>query len=890
MRRFVFVCLAAVQVCAWAREPLIEEILVSAQRVEQNVQRVPIAVTALTESALEDRQIVTFGDLKSNVPNFNYVPNNFGGAQLTIRGIGELYGGEAGKGTVVPSAPIHLNGISIPVDISVTEFYDVERLEVSRGPQGTLYGRNATAGAINVVTRRPTFERFDGYVDLELGDYDHRRVRGAVNVPLGERAAIRAAGLYLERDGYIENVAADVIDGVDSNIDAREMHSFRITAEAKPTDRLSLWLSYSRFDESDSRVRISNQVCVRGELPAVGCDPNEFGLEPPREDAVNWYLFGVGTGLLAFGAVNEDSGLVYRYPRPPLDIRQQHTDMTPDFEAEEDVWLLGVEWQLENYDVQLNVGYTEMDRFSAQDYLMDVGPELLPSANNPEGIWPTSAVPREAGAIRDGGPCDLESGGAGILGGCVLNDDLSRVFAYDAAVRSTEFFTAEARLSSKLPGRFNFLVGANALKTEVLGSHTIASNMMDAAPVEGGPFFGLPPVYPSLFNNDIEQTFDSRSIFGELYFDLSERLRLTAGLRYNHDEKENRLIIVNINAWDVATLDPSLGTSPVWVREPLVGYVLNGVDALSEQAAAIGEYYGATDAIASAVTPQERLSAAQLVPITPRSREFAEINGIPTEGTWDGFSGRIGLDWNPSDDAMVYLFYTQGYRPGGVNLIFGSDAEYDSERVHAMELGAKTRWLDGRLQVNSAVFYNWHDDLHLLQQSAIGTTTIANVDAESYGFELETVWIPQALPSLAVEFEYAYLHSEYADGLVLNPLDRAQGDSGLVVLKDFPGMGTFVAPIDEVLPLVDDAIAGGWAFPTANSIDENGIPNYMSSGALAANGVAVSSGIPANLEGNELPNSPPHSLRLGLAHTWNLGLGALNSPIRFLLAGRLVLA
>ena len=102
-------------------ENWIEEIIVSAQRVDQQQQDVPIATNSFSDPMIRDRQIVGITDLMLNVPSFNYVPNNFGGAQVNIRGIGELYFGHAGKGMIVPSAPVHVNGISTPLDISAVE-------------------------------------------------------------------------------------------------------------------------------------------------------------------------------------------------------------------------------------------------------------------------------------------------------------------------------------------------------------------------------------------------------------------------------------------------------------------------------------------------------------------------------------------------------------------------------------------------------------------------------------------------------------------------------------------------------------------------------------------------------------------------------------------------
>lgn len=179
----------------------IEEVIVTAQRTSESIQDVPIAVTALTGDMMEERGVVTSSDLQMSAPSVSYTPTNFGGYSFSIRGIGNLViGGESGVST-------HINEIPVASQLNAVEFYDMERVEILRGPQGTLFGRNATGGAVNFVTKRPDFDSANGFVDLEGGDYDNIRVKGAVNFPITDNFAVRIAGMSLDRDGYIENTA-----------------------------------------------------------------------------------------------------------------------------------------------------------------------------------------------------------------------------------------------------------------------------------------------------------------------------------------------------------------------------------------------------------------------------------------------------------------------------------------------------------------------------------------------------------------------------------------------------------------------------------------------------------------------------------------------------------
>ena len=257
----------------------IEEILVTAQRTEQGIQDVPISVTALSGDMLEARQVINPSDLQLNIPNVTFTATNFGNSSTSIRGIGRLVISTSGESGVSN----HINEIPIVSNQNAIEFFDVERIEVLRGPQGTLFGRNATGGAVNLVTKMPDFEEVSGFVDVEVGDYNHVRFKGAFNLPLSDNMAIRFAGLDLKRDGYITNLAygqaandgsAAILPDIDDDIDGRNLSAFRITGLWQIADNASAWLQYNNFRENDDRARITNQICTPTGLPTTGCEPN----------------------------------------------------------------------------------------------------------------------------------------------------------------------------------------------------------------------------------------------------------------------------------------------------------------------------------------------------------------------------------------------------------------------------------------------------------------------------------------------------------------------------------------------------------------------------------------------------------------------------------------
>lgn len=178
----------------------IEEMIVTAQKREENLQEVPVAVTALSAAILEDHGFDEINDLATAVPSLQF--GNFGPvAFVAIRGIGHENTTAGGD----PGVALHIDGVYLGRPVaSLFNAFDMERVEILRGPQGTLYGRNATGGSINYISKAPT-DRFEGELDLTAGEYSRVRLRGAVNLPLGDRSAARISFFREDRDGFTEN-------------------------------------------------------------------------------------------------------------------------------------------------------------------------------------------------------------------------------------------------------------------------------------------------------------------------------------------------------------------------------------------------------------------------------------------------------------------------------------------------------------------------------------------------------------------------------------------------------------------------------------------------------------------------------------------------------------
>ncbi|MEM9622623.1 MAG: TonB-dependent receptor [Pseudomonadota bacterium] len=869
----------------------IEEVIVTAQRTAESIQDVPIAVTALTGEMLEDQQVINPSDLQLNAPSVSFTATNFGNSSFSIRGIGRLVvaaSGEAGVST-------HINEVPITTNLNAVEFFDMERVEILRGPQGTLYGRNATGGAINFVTKMPDFESTNGFLDVESGDYDHLRIKGAVNVPFSDSLALRIAGMKLRRDGYIENVAfgqqdanGNVLRGINDDVDGRDIEAFRATLKWDISDRASAWFQYSHFDEDDDRVRITNQVCVTNSLPTTGCLPDAEGFESPHLGATTGGIFGGSAGALPAGVDGTDPAL-YAFPRPAInDFRDMHTDYEPIFEQKEDIYLFGFDYEFDNYALGIIGGYQETDYVSRQDYLMDVGPTLNPTALNPSGLWPTSAPAGRAGDDWRPGPCNLNDGTAGVFGGCILDVDQTRVFAFDQASNESEYWTVEAKLQSTFEGPFNFLVGASAYERETYGDYYVLANTLDLVTVYGSPALAAPPLYPGFFNNTTDpgggDLSDGYAVFAEAYYDVTDSIKLTFGLRYNEDNKETEDTSVLFNAVDFSG---GVG-DPLWSR--VAGFLLGAADTDP-----LAELYATPESLAAAAGTggfsPERLAVNAQIPLVPQFGETRILTGSPSEEDWTEVSGRIGIDWQINNDSMVYAFFSRGYKPGGFNPAIppafqGQSAfTFDSEEVDSLEIGTKNTFFDGQLVLNGTFFIYDYSGLQVTR-IANNSSINDNIDADIMGLEIEGVWRPDAVPGLSIDYAYSWLDSEVDGSESVDPVNRTGNNADLILLNNIDAGSltavNYVANEAQITQaLVDDALAnlgaldirnGGTVQDVSYAANAAGvsIPAYFSRSFLDNNGVFTSDGLPVSLDGNSLPNSPEHTIRIGIAYTWNI--------------------
>ena len=229
----------------------LEEVTVTAQRRAQDLQDVPLAITALSDEQLQERQIDEPIDL------INYVPNLFGGNNTGLGTANAYYlrglGNTESIATFDPPVGTYIDNVYIArQNGNNMSFFDIDRIEVMRGPQGTLFGRNTTGGAVSIHMKKPA-EEMGGWVEGSIGDYDRKMLRGSIDVPVSDTVLTKFSGFWLDEDGFVENrTTGDELNGDEAwgvRADLRFLPSENVTwdisAETIESSSLNITNSFS---------------------------------------------------------------------------------------------------------------------------------------------------------------------------------------------------------------------------------------------------------------------------------------------------------------------------------------------------------------------------------------------------------------------------------------------------------------------------------------------------------------------------------------------------------------------------------------------------------------------------------------------------------------------
>jgi len=849
----------------------IEEVVVTAQKRAESVQDVPISVSAFDAQALEDKQIDTFSDLQFNVPNVSYSKGNFTGNNFQIRGIGTaLVATSADTGVSMHVNDVYINNPRI----FETEYYDMAQVEILRGPQGTLFGRNATGGVVNLKTARPEMGELGGNLEVQAGNYEHRRVKGALNIPLGDRVAGRIAGIYVDRDGYTDNLFTG------NDIDDREQWSVRGSLRFELGDATTLDLIGHVFEEESSRTRSQKQFCSPDPSAVLGCLPNGIPTGAVNPVSTLGTLLASDLVLGPLAVFNFADALATYNTNPDLNpdgLRDVSAANDPEYDSEENFLMAELSHDLtETLTLTALLSMQDTEVSSRQDYngtAPDIGAAVLPT-----GFCAFSPAACTFFGVSDGGPIPFSTVASGstslgaIAGGSEVGfnatgsgKDLSRTEA--------EQWSGELRIASSFNGPINFLLSGYYLDYEADSDYFVQTPLLDYPSIVLGTdplgLIGNPAAFgvvaPGMFNSQTDEyTLESLGVFGELYFDINDTMKLTLGLRYTEDEKNVRDRQYLLNIPTVVGVDGSvsvLGASPS----------VSNVDELIDEAVALGAYDGDVS--------------------TPGSQPYREDGD-----TFDEYTGRLVFDWTPTldftDETLVYFSYSRGYKSGGINppidtTLFPNTPEtFEPETIDAYEIGTKNTFWDRRAQANFSVFYYDYGDYQI--GKIINRTSLnENTDAEILGAELEILLAPTE--NWQFNGQFSYLDTELGDTDTIDPRDPTQGRQDVTLIKDLSDASNCVVAHNG-----QGAVSSNAAFQAAAAAnDVPYIPTGPASGLPATPGVSDSAfsacagmaalapafgyeyldSVTTNLDGNELQGSPQWTVSLGAQYTHFMGNG-----------------
>ena len=295
-----------------------DEIIVTAERREQTLQNYAGTSSVFSGEDLKRIGVQDLADLNDSVPGLT-VARNQGNIEVYIRGIGSSNNTELGD----PAAATHFDGVYLPRPSGLgSAFFDIQRVEVNTGPQGTLRGRNATAGSVNVISFKPGLGIFDASVEAEYGNYNQIAVSGHVNVPLGDKAAFRFAGYSLRHDSYYDNV------GPVTTVDVAEAENnlaFRAQILVKPIARLTILLAGDYIDEGGTGYTGTNYANPLGN----GIDPDDIA--NPRDVIGRGFTPQVNTTHwgVRLNATYETNPVTVEYTGSYRDVLYDYDAITP---------------------------------------------------------------------------------------------------------------------------------------------------------------------------------------------------------------------------------------------------------------------------------------------------------------------------------------------------------------------------------------------------------------------------------------------------------------------------------------------------------------------------------------------------------------------------------
>ena len=599
----------------------LEEVVVTAQKREENYMSVPLSVNAFTAEDMANTGATNIQGMSDFMPGVEIGDVNGGSTQtgITVRGVSSPNISSGGD----PSTATFYDGSYMPRAVTTIPFTDIARTEVLKGPQGTLFGRNATVGVINIIPNKP-HEEFEGFVKARVGNYNLLRMEGMVNAPVTDNLAFRGNIFSSQRDGVTDQ------KGIGDDVQDLGFLSARAAMLWTISDVTDLQLSVDYED--------------RDEMPRAAIGVSKYAYQ---------------------GGTDPFSG------KTAHDVRGQ----------EETRDMYGVSLQL-NHDFN-----SELSMFGVVSYR----------------DWETTNLQEEDGT------------------------EAPRRYFDTNNIEDSDIFYTEFRFNYA-NDRINAIAGANYSSEDVFQRtdiHLKADSYMQFLTILGGfggqddhiwdtfgdneavylgltQAFGIAVLPPSFADEILTENMDNTGdftnwgVFADVTYQLTDTIRVAAGLRYSYDDKEY--------SWQTSESD---------LQWP---------------------------------SPQERVAYN---PAETGADPENWFDKFTDSKDWSKTTGRLVVDWEFSDQAMTYLSYGTGYKSGGFDgqtfqaFVAGP---FDPEEMESIEWGLKGDFFDNRVRLEAAVFHQELDGRQksvTAKQSPTDPTsqpTVINGDEETDGVELIIAW------------------------------------------------------------------------------------------------------------------------------------------------------
>jgi len=688
-----FTCTASAQ---------IEEIFVTAQKRAEDVQDVPISISTYNGQFLEDSGVDTLQDLGDYVPNLTLSQSSSSiNNRIIMRGVGSV-----GDNAVEPSVAVFIDGVYYPRTGSVIgTLTDIEMVEVLRGPQGTLFGRNASMGALNIRTRKPT-EDFEASIRGSLGNYDTFRVSGNVGGQMTDMLAGRLSFHHTNRGGWGENDFTGA--GNDDDVGEWEDVAIRGKFYITPSDDLDITITtdYGRVQNESGVIEVKDDTVIPSYAPIISAVLSPTG------------------PLLPTGPTPEmQDGFDY-------DIFQDHRDTGDDEQwgISGDInWSVGDhtirsitayrDWNNETFESALRLPADLLNRVS--DFGADTFSQELQLVSPTGGMFEYVAglyYYHEDYSIDQN--FDL---GADFCSPAIGN----LLFARYASIAIPAFAAGLAAsplapvLGANIP-----TIAAGIITGQIPDAATlsaafglplpVAQAVFAAAPPTGGQFSGAggaqcaANAQTAAIDGDFNQDLSSFAVFGQLTWNATDQLRITGGLRWTSDNKDGSFEQV-INNPIVAPNNPVTNPFGISLRAP---------------------------------------------------ESQPDLDFEDQELTW-----MVNVSYYVTDDIMAYGLYSTGFKSGGFNsegtnrTLALDERVFDSETVDNWEIGVKSSWFENKLVANLNYFHTEISDFQDRNFDGVNFIVQNAGELTQQGIELDLQARP--IDQLTANLGLSYLDSEF---------------------------------------------------------------------------------------------------------------------------------